>query len=155
MGEFSSAFNSMVEALEEKEQLVKENIRYLENEAKRLRESEACYASAVKNSPEGIYIFDPLTMGVIESNQQFNAMMGYCKEEMTELTVYDFYEDPSIAQEDLENILRKSLHSISNRQYRLKNGEYIEVDIHSCWSISGQNNVVIVSVQDVTERNKA
>ncbi len=155
MGEFSSAFNSMVEALEEKERLVKENIRYLENEAKRLRESEARYASAVRNSPGGIYIFDPLTMEIIESNQQFNTMMGYSKEEITELTVYDFYADPLIAEEDLESILRKSLHSISNRQYRLKNGRYIEVDIHSCWSISGQNNVVIVSVQDVTTRNKA
>jgi len=155
MGEFSSAFNSMVEALEEKERLIKENIQYLEDEAKRLRESEARYASAVKNSLGGIYIFDPLTLEVIESNQQFNTMMGYSKEEITKLTVYDFYADLLIAEEDLGNILRKSLHSISNRQYRTKNGGYIEVDIHSCWSISGQNNVVIVSVQDVTARNKA
>ncbi|MGI6685338.1 MAG: EAL domain-containing protein [Bacillota bacterium] len=155
MGEFSHAFNSMVEALEEKDHLIKENIRFLESEAKRLRESESRYASAVKNSPGGIYIFDPLTMRVLESNEQFNIMMGYSKEEMENLRVYDFYQETYLAEEDLKNILEKSLHSITNRQYRLKNGTNINVDINSCWSESGQSSVVIVSVQDVTERNKA
>jgi diguanylate cyclase (GGDEF)-like protein/PAS domain S-box-containing protein len=155
MGEFSDAFNNMVEALEEKDCLINEHIRYLENEAQKLRESEARYASAVRNSPGGIYIFDPHTMKIIESNEQFNTMMGYSKEEISKLTVYDFYADKLNAQEDLENILKKSLHNISNRQYCLKNGGHIEVDIYSCWSASGHSNVIIVSIEDVTQRNKA
>jgi len=155
MGEFSDAFNSMVEALEEKDRLIKEYIAHLENEAKKLKESESRYALAVRNSPGGIYIFDPITMKILESNEQFNRMMGYCKEDIPNLTVYDFYIDKSAAQEDINNILRKSLHNISNRKYRIKNGGYIDVDISSCWSSSGQSNVVIVSVRDVTERNRA
>lgn len=155
MSEFSEAFNSMVEALEEKDYMVKENIKFLENEAKRLRESQSRYSSAVRNSPGGIFIFDPLTMKVIESNEMFNAMTGYSKEEILGLTVYDFYGERSVAEEDLASMLGKSLHSAANRQYRLKNGEYISVDTSSCWSESGQSSVVIVSVLDVTERNKA
>jgi diguanylate cyclase (GGDEF)-like protein/PAS domain S-box-containing protein len=155
MGEFSDAFNSMVNALEEKDHLINENVCFLENEAKKLRESESRYSSAVRNSPEGIYIFDPLTMKILESNEQLNIMTGYCKEEIPSLTVYDFYMDKVIAQEDLINIKGKSLHSITNAIYCLKNGEHINVDINSCWSTSGQSSVIIVSVQDVTARNKA
>jgi len=155
MGEFSLAFNSMVVALEEKNRLINENICFLENEAKKLRESESRYASAVRNSPGGIYIFDPFTRRVVESNEKFNTMMGYSVEEIPKLTVCDFYTDKSLVDEDLVNILEKSLNSINSRQYCLKNGEYINVDINTCWSTSGQSSVVIVSVQDVTERNKA
>ena len=155
MGEFSDAFNSMVNALEEKDRLINENICFLENEAKKLREGESRYSCAVRNSPGGIYIFDPLTMKILESNEQFNTMTGYCKEEIHGLTVYDFYMDKAIAEQDLINIKEKSLHNITNQKYCLKNGEHISVDINSCWSTSGQSSVVIVSVQDVTERNKA
>ena len=155
MGEFSDAFNSMVNALEEKDHLINENVCFLKNEAKKLRESESRYSSAVRNSPGGIYIFDPLTMKILESNEQFNIMTGYCKAEILSLTVYDFYMDKAIAQEDLINIKGKSLHSITNRKYCLKNGQHINVDINSCWSTNRQSSVIIVSVQDVTERNKA
>jgi len=155
MGEFSDAFNSMVEALEEKDKLAKEHIRHLESEAIRLRESESRYASAVKNSPGGVYIFDPETMKVIETNEKFNTMMGYGKEDVSRLTVYDFYLEKITADEDICNILLKSLHSISNHKYKRKDGSLIDVDINTCWSESGQSSVVIVSVQDVTQRNKA
>ncbi len=155
MGEFSEAFNSMVEALEEKDRLISEHIHHLETEARKLKDSEARYSTAVRNSPGGIFIFDPATMSILESNDQFNIMMGYSKEEILQLTVYDFYEDKSIAEKDLNDILSKSLHTISNRQYCLKNGGCLEVDINTCWSVSGHSNVVIVSVRDVTERNKA
>lgn len=120
MGEFSQVFNSLVEALEEKSRLAQEHIKFLEKEAEKLREGQLRYASAVKNSPGGIFIFDPITLKVIETNEKFNTMMGYSKEEISELTVSDLYFDQDIAKEDLRNILGKSLHSISNRQYLLK-----------------------------------
>jgi diguanylate cyclase (GGDEF)-like protein/PAS domain S-box-containing protein len=155
MGEFSQAFNSMVVALAEKDRLIQEHIRFLENEAKKLRERESRYASAIKNALGGIFIFDPQTKRILEANEQFTLMMGYDQEETESLRIYDFYQEKSLAEEDLQDILGKSLHSITNRQYRRKDGTYISVDISTCWSESGKSSVVIVSVLDVTERNKA
>ena len=155
MGDFSLALNSMVVALEEKSRLVNEQMHLLEGEAERLRESESRYSSAVRYSPGGLYIFDPRSMQILESNPQFQDMMGYSEAEMSSLTVYDFYSNYCTADEDIKHILEKSLYNISARQYCVKNGASIDVDLYSCWSTSGKLSVVIVNVQDVTERNKA
>ena len=144
-----------IDVVKNKDFLNHESITFIENQERRFSESESRYVSTVKNSREGIFIIDPLTMKVIESNEQFNSMMGYSQKEISKLTFYDFYSDHNIAQEDLKNVLGKTLNTIVNQQYRLKNGEYINVDINSCWATSGQSSVIILSVQDVNERNKS
>jgi len=155
MGEFSQAFNRMVEALEEKDRLIREYIHHLEEETKRLRESESRYAWMLSSSTGGVYTFDPHTLKILKANEKFADMMGYSSEEILELNLHDLYADQKAAESDIKNILMKSLHNITKRHYRKKSGEIVEVDINTCWSTVEQSNIVIVSVQDVTQRNKA
>jgi len=54
-----------------------------------LRESEERYRAVVEQSADGIWLFDPDTKRVLESNTRFQEMLGYTAEELRGLTNYD------------------------------------------------------------------
>lgn len=155
MGDFSVAFNNLVDSLAEKDRLVKEQINILEQEAVRLRESETRYSLALEYSPGGIYIFDPISNKVLEYNIQFKNILGYDEADLAKMSFCDFYADSSLAKVDLENIVNKSFYTIKSRQLRKKSGEIIEADIQTYWSVGTISSVIIVNILDVTKEKEA
>ena len=55
-----------------------------------LKESEERYRAVVELSAESIWLFDPDTKQVLESNTTFQEMLGYTAEELRIMTNYDF-----------------------------------------------------------------
>jgi diguanylate cyclase (GGDEF)-like protein/PAS domain S-box-containing protein len=155
MGEFSKAFNNLVENLAEKDRLVKKQIKILEQEAIRLRESEKRYSLALEHSPGGVFILDPVTKKVLEFNVQLENILGYSREELKQMSYYDFYLDHSSAEIDLGNIINKTFYVIKSRKLKKKNGQVIEADIQTYWSVGVTSSVIIINIQDVTKRNQA
>ena len=56
----------------------------------KIRESEERYRAVVEQSAEAIWLFDPDTNQVLESNTAFQEMLGYTSEELRGMTNYDF-----------------------------------------------------------------
>ncbi|NLP44828.1 MAG: EAL domain-containing protein [Peptococcaceae bacterium] len=155
MGDFSKTFNFLVETLDRQRELVKKHINFLELEKVRLQESEERYALAVKHSPGGVCIIDPQTKRILEPNVQLCNMLAYTEQELTDLTFFELYADSKQAASDLANIIQQALFAVNSRKLRKKNGEIIEADVHTCWSLGITNSFIIMNVEDVTEQNKA
>lgn len=54
-----------------------------------LRQSEARYRAVVEQSVEDIFLFDPDTGRILESNAALREMLGYSSEELLGMIVYE------------------------------------------------------------------
>ncbi|OPY79761.1 MAG: Oxygen sensor histidine kinase NreB [Syntrophorhabdus sp. PtaU1.Bin058] len=123
---------------------------------KALRESEARHRSLVKQSSDGIYIFDPFTAQILEANDQFLKMLGYTEDEITKLTLYDIIlMDRDAIRLNIDKVLREGQIVLGSRQYRRKDGTRIEIEISSTLISYGEAQVAMVNVRNVTDRKRS
>ena len=129
--------------------------RYLRIE-KALRESEERYRSLVKQSSDGVYIFDPKTAKILEANDQFKKMLGYTEEEITGLSLYDIVIlEKKVIEASIKKVLRDGIYIYGLRHYRCKNGSAIDVEISATLIHYGEVQVVMVNLRNITERRRA
>jgi PAS domain S-box-containing protein len=120
---------------------------------KALRESKERYKSLIKQSSEGVYIFDPGTRKILETNNQFLKMLGYSEKELLNLTMYDFVKmDRQTIDMNIKRVSQKREYLSGLRQYKAKNGDLIDVEISSTLISYADSKVIMVNVRDVTER---
>ena len=132
---------------------LKSKLEYLE---KALSESEERYQSLIKQSSDGVYIFDPKTGRILEVNNQFLQMIGYTVEEMLGLTMYDIVTlDKSTIDMNIENVIKNREYVFGLRQYLCKGGHIIDVEISSTLISYGDSHVIMVNVRNDTERLKS
>jgi PAS domain S-box-containing protein len=123
---------------------------------KALRESEERYRSLVRQSSDGVYLFDPNTAKIVEANPQFIKMLGYTEEELTSLTLYDITVlDRATIETNIAKISAAGQYVFGLRQYRRKGGSFVDVEINSSMVRYGEAHVVMVNVRNVTERKRA
>lgn len=123
---------------------------------KALRESEERYRSLVKQSSDGVYIFDPKTAKILEANDQFKKMLGYSEEEIPDLSLYDIVvHRKEIIDSSIKKVLREGVYIYGLRHYRCKNSSIIDVEISGTLIHYGAAQVVMVNLRNVTERRKA
>jgi PAS domain S-box-containing protein len=129
--------------------------RYLRIE-KALRESEERYRSLVKQSSDGVYIFDPKTAKILEANDQFKKMLGYTEEEIAGLSLYDIVIlEKKVIEASIKKVLRDGIYIYGLRHYRCKNGSAIDVEISATLIHYGEVQVVMVNLRNITERRRA
>jgi len=120
---------------------------------KALRESEERYKSLIKQSSEGVYIFDPNTGKILETNNQFLKMLGYSEEELLSLAMYDIVNmDKQTIDMNIKRVSQNREYLSGLRQYKAKNGNLIDVEISSTLISYADSKVIMVNVRDVTER---
>jgi PAS domain S-box-containing protein len=123
---------------------------------KALRESEERYRSLVKQSSDGVYIFDPKTAKILEANDQFKKMLGYKEEEIAGLSLYDIVIlEKKVIEASIKKVLRDGIYIYGLRHYRCKNGSAIDVEISATLIHYGEVQVVMVNLRNITERRRA
>lgn len=123
---------------------------------KALRESEERYRSLVKQSSDGVYIFDPKTAKIIEANNQFKKMLGYTDEEIAKLSLYDIViQEKEVIDAGIKKVLRNGIYIYGLRHYRCKNGSIIDVEISATLINYSEAQVVMVNLRNITERRRA
>ncbi|MDQ3639389.1 MAG: PAS domain S-box protein, partial [Actinomycetota bacterium] len=121
-----------------------------------LKQSEELYRAVVEQAAEGIYLVDPDTKLILESNPAFCRLLGRTGEELSGMTLYDVVaHDTGSVDLNIRRILEEGRHFIGGRQYRHKDGSLVDVDVNvSAISFGGREAMCIVA-HDITERKRA
>jgi diguanylate cyclase (GGDEF)-like protein/PAS domain S-box-containing protein len=122
----------------------------------KIRESEERYRAVMEQSAEAIWLFDPDTKQVLESNTAFQEMLGYTAEELRGMTNYDFVAH---SREDIDaTVWRKAQEEKDppeERMYRRADGTLLNVEVKGTLISYGGKEVVCSVARDLTERKEA
>jgi diguanylate cyclase (GGDEF)-like protein/PAS domain S-box-containing protein len=121
-----------------------------------LKESEELHRAVVEQSVEAIYLFDPDSKRVLETNHAFEELMGYTEEELLRMTIYDFVAHE---REDIDRNVRRHVveerRFVGERVYRHEDGRLLEVEVSATLIPYRGTEAVCVVARDVTERKRA
>src|ERR1700730_4796333 len=116
--------------------------------------SERKYQYIFEEDPLPSWIYDVETLRFLEVNKAAIEQYGYSREEFLQMTILDIR--PEDCRADVMEALEKpdDLHTLKNRHYRhlKKNGEVIQVDVHSFGFLFGGKKGRFVTSIDITEK---
>jgi PAS domain S-box-containing protein len=121
-----------------------------------LLESQERYRAVVEQTAEGIYLADPETQCIIEANRAFQSLLGYTKEEILSLKIYDIVAHNRDSIDDRVHKLVSGNDPIfGERQYRRKDGSTFDTEVTASMVEVGQKRVLCTIVRNITERKLA
>ena len=131
-------------------------INELQRTGAALRETEERYRTLMQQSSEAIVLVDPDTRRVIETNRNFQELLGYSPVEMKDMHVYDFVAD---SKESIDCYYDEALtirHELSAevRPFLHKNGRVVEVERSGAMVHLQGKTVYMITARDVTERRR-
>lgn len=104
----------------------------LERSGRSRRETEASYRNVVEHTAESIFVIDPDTGFFLESNAAFRELLGYSKEEVARLTIYDIVAlDGALVDKYIHRVLADMRPQVAERQYLCKDGKTVRVEEYS------------------------
>ncbi len=122
----------------------------------KIRDSEERYRAVMEQSAEAIWLFDPDTKQVLETNTAFQEMLGYTAEELCAMTNYDFVAH---SRKDIDaTVWRKAQEEKDppeERNYRRSDGTLLEVEVKGTLISYGGKEVVCSVARDLTGRKEA
>ena len=141
---------------------LEKQVQELENAKIRLRELEELLQDEntwrrllIEESRDGIVILQQ-DGSVFEANKKYADMLGYTKEEVLRLHVWD-WEVSATKEEILE--MAKDVDSISGHHFetrhRRKDGTVIDVELCNSGSVYRGKKLIFCISRDITERKKA
>ncbi len=141
LSQLATRINEMLDALDHSQQ-----VRH---------ESEQRYRAVIEQTSESIFLIEPTTQRIIESNTAFQKLLGYDSEEILSLTLGDFidHESESIAY-NIERTLSAQSYHLGERRYRRKDGSFVEVEVSANKIYYGQRTAISAVVRDITERKQ-
>ncbi len=119
----------------------------------RLRESEDKYRRVINDAPDGIYLFDPDTLKILDANPIFTDMVGYHFREVilgTPITDLNLSDRAEI-DERIRQLKETGRHSTNVRRlYRRKDGTMFHASTSASLIPYGGRNAILVQVRDIT-----
>jgi PAS domain S-box-containing protein len=122
---------------------------------KRTEESKALFRKLIDGSNDAIEVLDPITLKFLDMNDKACLDLGYRREEMLSMTVYDI--DPLLdasLHTRMTQKMGKSGFAIIESQHRRKDGSTFPVEINIKY-IQLDRAYAVAVVRDITERRLA
>jgi PAS domain S-box-containing protein len=130
-------------------------LKALEYSQRTLQESEERYRAVVEQIVDGLYLLDVETRRVLDSNAAFQSMLGYTREQMPELALYDIVAgDRSSVDAGIERILIEKHLLVSEQKYRRSDGSLVEVWVSTDLISLGGRQALCAIVRDVSLRKR-
>ena len=109
----------------------------------------------VEQAAENIFLVDTETKRILEANAAFYRSLGYTKQELLQMTLYDIVaHDRESVDANVRRILKKGHHFIGERRYRSKDGSLADVEVGvSVIPYHGRKAMCVVA-HDKTERKR-
>ncbi len=120
------------------------------------RESEERYKQVMRLSLEPIYMFDPETNKILESNPAFEKILGYTADEIHQLTIYHViaHEQTSVDYHT-SKIMAVGATDIGDRLWRRKDGTVFPVHVTANKIKVKGIDIIFVTARDLSERKLA
>ncbi|MFW5769826.1 MAG: GAF domain-containing protein [Spirochaetota bacterium] len=114
------------------------------------------YEALIKQSSEGIFLFDPDSLRIIQANQAFMDMLGYTDNEIPSLLLTDIINAPR------ENILNnvqtaknENAFTLEKREYIRSDGSIITVSVNSSVVTIQNKTSIMVNLHDISQQIKS
>jgi len=121
-----------------------------------LRESEERFRAVMQQSILCIFLADIDTRVILEANQSMQRLLGYSREEISGLSLYDFMEkEKEDIYRKILQILKDRSYYIGERRFRRKDGTAVEVEISVNLISYRGKEVMCVVARDVSPRRLA
>lgn len=125
----------------------------------RLKESEKTYRSLFDGTNEAIFVHDPETGKIIDVNMRMTEMYGCSREEAVNLSISDLSADLPEYSLDSAFARMKSVTSQKSQLFewlaKRKDGTCFWVEVSLLKTRINENNVILATVRDITERKEA
>jgi PAS domain S-box-containing protein len=113
------------------------------------------FRTLLDHSNEAIEVVDPETLRFIDANEKAWSGLGYSREEILSLRIFDV--DPEITQASVAKMneeLQRSGFLVMESIHRRKDGSTFPVEVSMKW-VHLERDYVVTIVRDLTERNQA
>lgn len=141
-GEVAESLNVMAEALIE--QLAMS------------RQDQERYRAVVDQSADCIFLVDDETLRIVEANPAMEKLLGYTKDELLEMTLFDFVaHDADDIEEKAKLIVKEKRHFFGERKYIRKDGGIVNVEVGANVITFGNRKLLSILARDITERKRA
>jgi diguanylate cyclase (GGDEF)-like protein/PAS domain S-box-containing protein len=121
-----------------------------------LKENEQKYRAIFMQSTEYVFLADINTKSILEANRAVLNLLGYSKDEIKDLTLYDFLV---VDQEDIYqrivDVLEKHSYYIGEKKFRRKNGSFVDIEISVSIISYSHKRVLCFVARDITPRKLA
>src|SRR5580700_3697771 len=134
---------------------VSENLLDKVQESERTIRELKLFRTLVDQSNDSIKVIDPETLHFLDVNEKACSELGYNREEMLSLGVFDI--DPGATQSVTTKIkkeLRKSGSIVIERLYRRKDGSTFPVEVSMRW-VRLERDYIVTIARDLTERKQS
>lgn len=136
--------------------------RYLSRMAEfnhQLAKSEDRFISILNNISDAIFIHDAVTGAIVDANESVSRMFGYDREEIVRLLVGDISQgEPPYSQAKALQWLSRAADGVSPVTFewccRRKDASLFWVDCTMRKALVGDEEFIIVSVRDISERKR-
>lgn len=123
-----------------------------------LWESEDRFRTIFESVNDAIFIFDRKTLAVVDVNQRMCELFGYPREEALTLDVGAISSDePAYTREEAVYWMMKAIQSgpqLFEWHCKKKDGSLFWVEINMRLANIGQQNCILLTVRDITERKQ-
>src|SRR6202158_347515 len=124
-------------------------------ERERMLHELTLFRTLLDQSNDAIEVIDPETLRFLDVNDRECQELGYSREELLSMTVFDIVPDlDKSSREETEQRLRESGFAIKESVHRRKDGTTFPVEVNMRKVRLDREYVVIVS-RDITERRRA
>ncbi len=111
------------------------------------------YRALITQSTEGIFLFDPETLQIVEANPMFMEMLGYADEDIPSLLLTHIISAPR--KEILKNVQKvtheKNL-TLDRREYVHRDGSVLNVSVNSSAIKIHGKTLIMVNIHDISEK---
>lgn len=132
------------------------NITERKQREEALRESEERFRAVMQQSMLCIFLADIDTRVILDANQAMQRLLGYSREEISGLSLYDFMEkEKEDIYRKILKILKERPHYIGERRFRRRDGTVVDVEISVNLISYRGKEVLCVVARDISPRRLA
>ncbi|KPQ44324.1 MAG: sensory transduction histidine kinase [Candidatus Methanoperedens nitroreducens] len=125
-------------------------------ERRRAEEELRLFRNLIDRSNDAIFVADPETGHILDANGKACTSLGYKREELLNMHVFDFatvLPDHSSWKEHVQEVKKKG-YMIFEGQQRRKDGAIFPVEVNISYISLEKNNYILSVARDITERKR-
>ncbi len=134
---------------------VKKRTREIILSNRKLKASQTKYRLLFEHGADAIFILDPDSMTILESNTAASVLYGYSTEEFRNMTAIDLSAEPQKSSASVTQIKKGEKIHVPLRRHRKKDGTKFPVEGHAYTVTQEEKKVTYLVIRDITEKKKS